>query len=232
MGQEERRLFFSRRHAHGRLCPQAPAGLPLARRAPRGERRLPARALSGSSGVRFSEATDLLGAQRSGYAAGTRVMAAVRVQPQRRNALREAPLRRAWRGAGASTRPRRASQGRRTARPRPGPGLTHAPAPRPPGLSSTPTPPTHPGPAPRLPVNPAKPGMCAPVSRLCVPPPTHPAPRQGGRGLRASGPPPATYRPPCPAPSSRALRVQPQLGSAGRRRLLRARFRGRPVLGR
>lgn len=118
----------------------------------------------------------------------------------------------------------------------PGPGEGRAawdsltsllPAPRPDSLGPSPQP------AALLAI-PAQPGRCAPGSRrVCFC-----APRLGGRGRGASGPPPATYRPPCPAPSSRALRVQRSSARPGEGSRLREKGAdsgrasvGQPVLG-
>lgn len=139
----------------------------------------------------------------SGYAAGAREMAAVRgaaAKTKRRARSATAPR---SEGTRACTRPRRAARGRRTARP----PRAHSPLPRPHLAAPAPLPPRA-----ARPGSPAPPGVCEPASRRVLP-----RAAAGGQGVRGVGPPPATYRPPCPAPSSRALRVQPQLGSAGRR---------------
>lgn len=133
-----------------------------------------------------------------GYPAGAREMAVVRgaAAKTRRRSL-SATARRSE-GTQACTRPRRAPHGRRPARP-----PAQSPLPRPHLAAPAPRPP-----APRPPGNP---GACASRRVLLR------ATAGGDEGVRGVDPPPATYRPPCPAPSSRALRVQPQLGSTGRR---------------
>lgn len=125
-------------------------------------------------------------------------------QPQRPNAQRQASGRGDQRAAEPHGAPRRIASPRPPARgPRDlgvlGQELTHPtrvclPAP---GCRLAP----QPGVAPRL---------CAWVL-------VRGNPRAVTRALGASGSLPATYRPPCPAPSSRALRVQPLFGSAGKR---------------
>ena len=198
----------SSHRAFGQSCPRGsgrlspwPAGHP-------GDHLLSARQRAASSGVRFPEATDLLGALRlSGYACGARVMAAVRgaaAKTKRSTRTAAAPRSEGSRSLHAApqsiTRPEHSSPARGPVRPGPAPGA------RSPEVPCLPTP----VPSPLGTASPAQPGVCAPVSRrVCS--------RAPRRGRRALGPPPATYRPPCPAPSSRALRVQPQLDSAGRR---------------
>ncbi|MEJ1273997.1 hypothetical protein NN561_004873 [Cricetulus griseus] len=154
------------------------------------------------------EAADLLGAQHlSSYAAGTEVMAAVsEEQPQRPNAQRQAPGRGDQRAARASTPPLSAS---------PRPARPPARGPRDLGVLGQelahPTRVCPPAPGRRLAPQPGvAPYLCAWV-------PVRGIPRAVARVLGASGPLPATYRPPCPAPSSPALRVQPLFGSAGKR---------------
>ena len=188
----------------GRLSPW-PAGHP-------GGHLLSARQPAASSGVRFPEATDLLGAQRlSGYACGARVMAAVRgaaaktKRSTRTAAARRSEGSRSLHAAPQSiTLPEHSSPARGPVRPGPAPGA------RRPDLPCLPSPQT-----PRD--RPPRQRSTARRVRARVPACVFPRAAAGVQGRGASGPPPATYRPPCPAPSSRALRVQPQFDSAGRR---------------
>uniref|UniRef100_A0A8C0K902 Uncharacterized protein n=1 Tax=Canis lupus dingo TaxID=286419 RepID=A0A8C0K902_CANLU len=104
---------------------------------------------------------------------------------------------------------------------RPGPRgrSLHRPALRPPPAHTLPAPP------------PPRPGTGT-APRVCAAPGECSCAAAEGDGVRGVGPPPATYRPPCPAPSSRALRVQPQLGSAGEKGADSGRASaGRPLLG-
>uniref|UniRef100_A0A8C2S1C7 Uncharacterized protein n=1 Tax=Capra hircus TaxID=9925 RepID=A0A8C2S1C7_CAPHI len=193
------------------------------------------RAPAASSGVRFPEATDLLGALRlSGYACGARVMAAVRGAAAKtkrstrtasaRNALREPPPRRDPRAARASTRPRRASHGWSTARP---PVVRFGLA-RPRGRAaqrSLASPPQ--SQAPWGPPAQHSPACARPCPGVCVP-----ARRGGGAGARGVGT-PARHLPsslsstiisgaPCPA----AARLGREKGADSGRASA-----GRPVLG-
>lgn len=187
----------------GRLSPW-PAGHP-------GGHLLSARQRAASSGVRFPEATDLLGALRlSGYACGARVMAAVRgaaAKTKRSTRTAAAPRSEGSRSLHAApqsiTRPEHSSPARGPVRPGPAPGARSPEVPCLPTLVPSPPGDRQPSTARRV--------------RARVPACVFPRATAGAQGRGALGPPPATYRPPCPAPSSRALRVQPQLDSAGRR---------------
>lgn len=193
-------------------CPAPPAGAVLPRTSS-------PRALESGP----PEATDLLGAQRlSGYPAGARLMAAARGAAAKTNRSTRSPT--APRSE-APEPPRGPAEhhtaGARLARLRPGPARP-GPGARSPGLRRLPAQspsalPSPPGPGPGPPPTARPAGSAGPAGARLGPgvcPPRPPARRGAGA---ASRPPPATYRPPCPAPSSRALRVQPRLGSAGRR---------------
>lgn len=152
----------------GRLSPW-PAGHP-------GGHLLSARQRAASSGVRFPEATDLLGALRlSGYACGARVMAAVRgaaAKTKRSTRTAAAPRSEGSRSLHAApqsiTRPEHSSPARGPVRPGPAPGARSPEVPCLPTLV----------PSPLGTASPAQPGVCAPVSRrVCSR-----APRRGRRG--------------------------------------------------
>ena len=235
---QEATLFLT--ELSGSCLPEGPAGLsprlPGTRRPPS----FPARPLSASSGVRFPEATDLLGAQRlSGYAGGARLMAAVRGAAAKTKTLYV--NHRCAEFGGQPEPPRGPAEhhtaGAQLALPRfgpacPGPGAAQPGAPSSPHAS-----PTRSSPRPRLqPQPPAdrppdKPGTAQRVRAgvlACV----FPRAAAGGAGVRGVGT-PARHLPsslsstiisgaPCPA----AARLGREKGAGSGRASA-----GRPVLG-
>ncbi|KAL4829310.1 hypothetical protein H8958_000769, partial [Nasalis larvatus] len=175
------------------------------------------------------EAADLLSAQRlSGYAAaGARVMAATKCSKRTAAARRSQGSRSLHEAPRRSTRPVHSSQarGRGPRGVRPGAHAARGSPTFSPGKFRPAVPRCFPLPQPwsqarRPPRNPRTgQQVCAHVPALvCL------RAAAGGKGAR--GPRPATYRPPCPAPSSRALRKGADSGRALAGRLVLGQLAG------